>query len=151
MNKESKRFNIVVDITDELFDSQQRLADIQLTVNELNSYIAHVTEQLSQEIGVSHLATGPFNFAVKFGADDFSEEAQAYIDQIRNASHEISTLRSEIPTLKARIKRQRAGILAKIDKIIRSELDDLEHTCLCSARHLAPSITQPEWLQDQDD
>ena len=116
MNKESKRFNVVVDITDELFSAEQRLADIQLTINQLNSYIN-----------------------------------QAYINQIRNASHKISVLRSEIPTLKSRVKRQRTAILTKVDKIVAGELDDLSVECLRNAHDLAPSITQPQWLGDEDD
>lgn len=151
MNKESKRFNVVVDITDELFSAEQRLADIQLTINQLNSYINHVNVQLSHEIGISPLATGPFNFAVKLGSDSFSEEAKAYINQIRNASHKISVLRSEIPTLKSRVKRQRTAILTKVDKIVAGELDDLRVECLRNAHDLAPSITQPQWLGDEDD
>ena len=141
------KFNLALKAPSAMSETRQRIADIELTLNDLTAQRQHYESLIESAVGVSKEAIRKFGFGF-FGSimapsdesdDELDTEVRSYTEQLRKVQSDIDALNTELDeelaTYKELKKQFRANAMTQINAFIR----DVEDDCKCQARKVVVS------------
>lgn len=130
------KFNLVLKAPSAMSETRQRIAGIELTLNDLTAQRQHYESLIESAVGVSKEAIRKFGFGF-FGSimapsdesdDELDTEVRSYTEQLRKVQSDIDALNTELDeelaTYKELKKQFRANAMAQVNAFIRDFEDD---------------------------
>lgn len=134
--------DLVLKASSAMSETCQRIADIELTLNDLTAQRQHYESLLESAVGVSKEAIRKFGFGF-FGSimtppddsdDELDTEIRSYTDQLKKIQSDIDVLRAELDEAQASYKELKKEFRADAMKKINAFIGDVENECKSQAR-----------------
>lgn len=130
------KFNLVLKAPSAMSETRQRIADIELTLNDLTAQRQHYESLIESAVGVSKEAIRKFGFGF-FGSimaplddsdDELDTEVRSYTEQLKKVQSDIDALNTELDeelaTYKELKKQFHTNAMAQVDAFIHDFEDD---------------------------
>ena len=130
------KFNLVLKAPSAMCETRQRIAGIELTLNDLTAQRQHYESLIEGAVGVSKEAIRKFGFSFLGSImappddsdDELDTEVRSYTEQLRKVQSDIDALNTkldeELATYKELKKQFRANAMAQVNAFIRDFEDD---------------------------
>ena len=141
------KFNLVLKASSAMCETRQYIADIELTLCDLETQRQHYESLIESAVGVSKEAIRKFSFGF-FGSimapsddsdDELDNEVRSYTEQLRKVQSDIDTLNAELDEAQADYKELKKQFRADAMKQVNAFIRDVEDECKSQARKVAVS------------
>ena len=136
------KFNLVLEASSAMCETCQRIADIELTLRDLETQRQHYEELIEGAVGVSKEAIRKLGFGFfdsimeppSDSDDELDTEIHSYTDQLKKIQSDIDVLRAELDEAQASYKELEKEFRADAMKKVNAFIGDVEDECKEGAR-----------------
>lgn len=141
------KFNLALKAPSAMCETFQYIADIKLTLRDLEAQRQHYEELIESAVGVSKEAIRKFGFGF-FGSimtppddsdDEIDIEVRSYTEQLKKIQSDIDVLNAELDEAQADYKEFKKQFRAEKMKQINAFIHDVEDECKDQARKVVVS------------
>lgn len=141
------KFNLALKAPSAMCETFQYIADIKLTLRDLEAQRQHYEELIESTVGVSKEAIRKFGFGF-FGSimapsdesdDEFDTEVRSYTEQLRKIQSDIDALNAKLDEAQADYKELKKKFCTDTMKQINAFIHDVEDECKGQARKVVVS------------
>lgn len=141
------KFNLVLEASSAMCETCQRIADIELTLRDLETQRQHYEGLIEGAVGVNKVVIRKLGFGL-FGSiitppsdsdDEFDIEVHSYTDQLEKIQSDIDVLRAELDEAQASYKELKKEFRADAMKKINAFIGDVAGECKEGARKVVVS------------
>lgn len=136
------KLNLVLKPSSAMCETFQYIADIKLTLRDLEAQRQHYEELIESTVGVSKEAIRKFGFGF-FGSimaplddsdDELDTEVRSYTEQLNKVQSDIDVLNAELDEAQAHYKELKKQFRANTMAQVNAFIHDVEEDCECQAR-----------------
>lgn len=136
------RLNLALKASSTMCETRQYIANIELTLRDLEAQRQHYEGLIESAVGVSKETIRKFGFGF-FGSimvppdnsdDELDTEIRSYTDQLKKIQSDIDVLRAELDEAQASYKELKKEFRADAMKKINAFIGDVEDECKSQAR-----------------
>lgn len=141
------KLNLVLKPSSVMCETLQYIADIKLTLRDLEAQRQHYEELIESAVGVSKETIRKFGFGFFSSImvppdnsdDELDTEIRSYTDQLKKIQSDIDVLRAELDEAQASYKELKKEFRADAMKKVNAFISDLEDECKEGARKVVVS------------
>lgn len=136
------KFNLALKAPSAMSETRQYIADIKLTLRDLEAQRQHYEELIESTVGVSKEAIRKFGFGF-FGSimtplddsdDELDTEIRSYTEQLNKVQSDIDVLNAELDEAQAHYKELKKQFRANTMAQVNAFIHDVEEDCERQAR-----------------
>ena len=136
------KFNLALKAPSAMSETRQRIADIELTLNDLTAQRQHYESLLESAVGVSKEAIRKFGFGFFSSImappddsdDELDTEVRSYTEQLKKIQSDIDVLNTELDEAQAHYKELKKQFRANTMAQVNAFIHDVEEDCERQAR-----------------
>lgn len=140
-------FNLVLKASSAMCETRQYIADIELTLRDLEAQRQHYESLLESAVGVSKETIRKFGFGLfssimtpsNESDDELDNEVRSYTEQLKKIQSDIDVLNAELDEAQADYKELKNEFRADKMKQINAFIHDVEDECKSQARKVVVS------------